>query len=77
MADSDPKSVQDLSSYVQQVLDEMQGKFKTMSDGTVNRIEEMGNRIGDLEKSVAELLAEAGMDAAELLEENKAAAAAQ
>ena len=77
MADSDPKSVQDLSSYVQHVLDEMQGKFKAMSDGTVNRIEEMGNRIGDLEKSVAELLVEAGMDAAELLEENKAAAAAQ
>lgn len=75
MADSDPKSVQDLSSYVQHVLDEMQGKFKAMSDGTVNRIEEMGSRIEDLEKSVAELLAQAGMDEADLLEDDTKAAA--
>jgi len=72
MADTDPKSVQDLSSYVQQVLDDMQGRFKTMSDGTVSRIEDMGSRIEDLEKSVAELLAQAGMDEAEL-EDTKAA----
>ena len=68
MADTDPKSVQDLSSYVQQVLDDMQGRFKSMSDGTVARIEEMGGRIEDLEKSVAELLAQAGMDEGELEE---------
>lgn len=75
MADSDPKSVQDLSSYVKHVLDEMQGKFKSMSDGTVNRIEEMGNRIEDLEKSVAELLAQAGMDETDLLEDETKTAA--
>jgi len=75
MADSDPKSVQDLSSYVQHVLDEMQGKFKAMSDGTVTRIEEMGNRIEDLEKSVAELLADAGMDENDLLDDETKASA--
>jgi len=66
MADTDPKNVQDLSVLVQQVLKDMQGKFKTMSDGVIGRIDDMGGRIDDLEKNIAELLAQAGMDETEL-----------
>eukprot|EP00427_Karlodinium_veneficum_P018355 CAMPEP_0169138536 /NCGR_PEP_ID=MMETSP1015-20121227/42325_1 /TAXON_ID=342587 /ORGANISM="Karlodinium micrum, Strain CCMP2283" /LENGTH=48 /DNA_ID= /DNA_START= /DNA_END= /DNA_ORIENTATION= len=34
-----------------------------MSDSVVNRIDDMGTRIDDLEKSIAELIQEAGVDA--------------
>jgi len=71
MADSDPKNVQDLTDFVQDVLQDMQGKFKSMSDGIVHKIDDMGGRIDDLEKSIAELLAQAGMDEEELSEAEK------
>lgn len=66
MADNDPKSVQDLTSFVQQVLHDMQGKFQNMSDNIVTRIDDMGGRIDDLEKNIAELLSQAGVDEDEL-----------
>lgn len=64
MADngSDPKSVQDLTTYVQTVLQDVQGKFQGMSDSVLTRIDEMGERLDDLEKSIAELMAQAGVD---------------
>lgn len=62
MADNDPKSVQDLTVFVQQILHDMQGKFQNMSDGIVTRIDDMGGRIDELEKNIAELLAQAGID---------------
>ncbi|XP_078488744.1 heat shock factor-binding protein 1-like [Ciona intestinalis] len=62
MADIDPKSVQDLTVFVQEVLNEMQGKFQNMSENIVQRIDDMGGRIDDLEKNIAELLAQAGVD---------------
>ena len=66
MADNDPKSVHDLTVFVQQVLQDMQSKFQNMSDGIVTRIDDMGGQIDDLEKSIAELLAQAGVDDREL-----------
>lgn len=66
MADNDPKNVQDLTVFVQQVLQDMQGKFKSMSDGVVNKIEDMGGRIDELERNIAELLAQAGVEEEEL-----------
>ncbi|XP_077971094.1 heat shock factor-binding protein 1-like [Styela clava] len=64
MADtgSDPKSVQDLTTYVQHVLQDVQVKFQGMSDGVLTRIDEMGEKLDDLEKSIAELMAQAGVD---------------
>ena len=58
----DPKNVQDLTLFVQQVLKDMQGKFQSMSDNIVSRIDDMGSRIDDLEKNIADLLAQAGVD---------------
>ena len=62
MADNDPKSVQDLTVFVQQILQDMQGKFQNMSDGIITRINDMGERIDDLERNIAEILAQAGVD---------------
>ncbi|CAD7962844.1 unnamed protein product [Amoebophrya sp. A120] len=43
---------QDLTLFVQNLLKEMQSRFQTMSDGIVNRIDDMGGRIDDLEKYI-------------------------
>jgi len=40
------------------MLNQMQQRFKGMSENIVERIDEMGNRIEDLEKSIAELVNE-------------------
>ena len=41
------------------MLNQMQNRFTTMSDSIVKRIDEMGGRIDDLEKSISELVNEA------------------
>jgi heat shock factor-binding protein 1 len=58
----DPQNAQDLTLFVQQLLQQMQGRFQTMSDTIIGRIDEMGSRIDDLEKSIAELMQQAGVD---------------
>lgn len=39
-----------------------QSRFQTMSDSIISKIDEMGSRIDDLEKSIGELVKEAGVD---------------
>ncbi|KAK1330410.1 hypothetical protein QTO34_010599 [Cnephaeus nilssonii] len=56
MAETDPKTVQDLTSVVQTLLQQMQDKFQTI-------------RIDDLEKNIADLMTQAGVE--ELEGENK------
>ena len=57
-----PKSTEDLTIFVQNLLQQMQGRFNTMSDTIVGRIDEMGARIDELENSIGELMAQAGID---------------
>ena len=52
----------ELTQLVQQMLTQMQTRFQTMSDNIIGRIDEMGNRIDDLEKSIADLVQEAQAD---------------
>jgi hypothetical protein len=40
---------------VQNLLSQMQSRFQQMSDSIITRIDEMGERIDDLEKSVVGL----------------------
>ncbi|KOO25500.1 heat shock factor binding protein 1 [Chrysochromulina tobinii] len=62
-ADDDaPQSTQDLTIFVQNLLQQMQGRFATMSDAIIGRIDEMGHRIDELENSIGELMAQAGID---------------
>mmetsp|Transcript_54281 Transcript_54281/g.129367 ORF Transcript_54281/g.129367 Transcript_54281/m.129367 type:complete len:89 (-) Transcript_54281:198-464(-) len=53
---------QDLTLFVQNLLKEMTGRFSTMSDSIINRIDDVGARIDDLEKSIGELIQEAGVE---------------
>uniref|UniRef100_A0A672R606 Heat shock factor-binding protein 1 n=2 Tax=Sinocyclocheilus TaxID=75365 RepID=A0A672R606_SINGR len=75
MAETDPKSVQDLTAVVQTLLQQMQDKFQTMSDQIIGRnilsysLDEMSTRIDDLEKNIADLMTQAGVE--EIEGENK------
>ncbi|XP_045866369.1 heat shock factor-binding protein 1-like [Meles meles] len=69
MAENDPKTLQDLTSVVQTLLQQMQDKFQTMSDQVIGRIDVMSSCIDDLEKNIADLMTQAGME--ELEVENK------
>eukprot|EP00727_Mastigamoeba_balamuthi_P000080 m51a1_g10069 putative heat shock factor-binding protein 1-like (90) ;mRNA; r:12590-13054 len=51
----------DLTVFIQNLLTQMQGKFEQMSDNILGKIDEMGTRINDLEKSVSDLMAQAGV----------------
>ncbi|DBA76806.1 hypothetical protein WJX79_001076 [Trebouxia sp. C0005] len=56
---SKPQTVQDsadLSKFVQNLLQQMQGRFQTMSDSIISRVDEMGSKIDDLEKQIGELV---------------------
>jgi len=53
----EPKNVQELATY--SLLEGMQGRFQTMSDNIISRIDEMGDRIDELEKSVADVMTQA------------------
>jgi len=46
----------ELTQLVQNMLNQMQSRFQTMSENIIGRIDEMGTRIDDLERSIAELV---------------------
>lgn len=54
----DLTNANELTELVQNMLNQMQQRFKGMSENIVERIDEMGTRIEDLEKSIAELVQE-------------------
>uniref|UniRef100_A0A3B4VI30 Heat shock factor-binding protein 1 n=1 Tax=Seriola dumerili TaxID=41447 RepID=A0A3B4VI30_SERDU len=64
MAETDPKSVQDLTNVVQTLLQQMQDKFQTMSDQIIGRniLSYEITRIDDLEKNIADLMTQAGVE---------------
>ncbi|KAJ7977543.1 heat shock factor-binding protein 1-like [Quillaja saponaria] len=59
----DPKqSTADMTAYVQNLLQQMQTRFQTMSDSIVTKIDEMGDRITELEQSINNLKGEMGVE---------------
>ncbi|NWX62738.1 HSBP1 protein, partial [Promerops cafer] len=71
MAETDPKSVQDLTAVVQTLLQQMQDKFQTMPGSVLDprAVDDMSCRIDDLERNIADLMMQAGVE--ELEGENK------
>ncbi|XP_075991335.1 uncharacterized protein LOC142986665 [Anticarsia gemmatalis] len=59
---NDPKSMQEVTQYVQALLQSMQDNFQIMSDQIINRIDEMGSRVDELEKNITDLMAQASQD---------------
>ena len=63
MADENPgQQAEDLTVFVQHLLNQMQGRFQQMSDAILGRIDEMGSRIDELEQSISELMEDAAAD---------------
>lgn len=56
------QSTADLTAFVQNLLQQMQARFQTMSESIITKIDEMGSRIDDLEKSIGELTKEMGIE---------------
>ena len=57
---TDLTNANELTELVQNMLNQMQKRFQGMSDNIVDRIDDMGGRIEELEKSIGELVNEAG-----------------
>mmetsp|Transcript_21765 Transcript_21765/g.49277 ORF Transcript_21765/g.49277 Transcript_21765/m.49277 type:complete len:91 (+) Transcript_21765:169-441(+) len=55
---SSPGDDQDLDSFVEDLLGDMQSRFDKLSDTIVNRIDEMGSKIDELENSINALAEE-------------------
>ncbi|KAM3199326.1 heat shock factor-binding protein [Capsicum annuum] len=63
--DGDNKqSTADMTVFVQNLLQQMQTRFQTMSESIISKIDEMGNRIDELEQSINDLRGEMGQDVA-------------
>ncbi|OMJ92990.1 hypothetical protein SteCoe_4068 [Stentor coeruleus] len=64
MADEErpAQQAEDLTVFVQNLLNQMQTRFQQMSDAILGRIDEMGNRIDELEQSISELMEDAAID---------------
>lgn len=49
-------STKELNVFVQNMLKQMQERFDEMSGNIVGRVDEMGKRIDDIEKSINEIM---------------------
>ena len=58
-----PSSPAELTLYVQQLLQAMQTRFADLSDTLISRIDEMGNKIEELERNLGNLIHTAGQTA--------------
>ncbi|NXY53394.1 HSBP1 protein, partial [Callaeas wilsoni] len=69
MAETDPKSVQDLTAVVPRVLPWPQARLECCPFLDPRAVDDMSCRIDDLEKNIADLMTQAGVE--ELEGENK------
>lgn len=58
-------TAEELSAFTKNLLEQMQGRFQTMSDAIITKIDDMQARIDELERSVNEIASEAGKGASE------------
>ncbi|XP_077611394.1 heat shock factor-binding protein 1-like [Crocuta crocuta] len=65
MTDTDPKTLQDLPSMVQTLLQQMLRTFQTTSHPIIRRIGDTSRHTDNLENSVADLVTQAGAEGLE------------
>mmetsp|Transcript_12785 Transcript_12785/g.19239 ORF Transcript_12785/g.19239 Transcript_12785/m.19239 type:complete len:95 (+) Transcript_12785:137-421(+) len=53
---------EDLDIFVKELMDNMQTRFNRLSDTIVGRIDDMGSKIDELEKSINDLMDQAGTE---------------
>ncbi|XP_027742348.1 heat shock factor-binding protein 1-like protein 1 isoform X2 [Empidonax traillii] len=59
---TDPPGAGDLPQLAENLLCRLQDNFQALTEKLTLRMEEMGERINDLEKRVADLMTEAGIE---------------
>jgi heat shock factor-binding protein 1 len=47
---------EELTVFVQNLLQQMQARFQAMSDAIITKIDDMGGRIDELERNISELM---------------------
>lgn len=52
----------ELSNFVQSLLQQMQGRFQKMSENIMARMDDMGSKIEELEKSITDLVDQTGVE---------------
>lgn len=62
MSNTDRKAAKDMTEAMEKTMQRLQGRFQTVSEQLESKMDEMGARIDDLEKNVAELMTQAGME---------------
>ncbi|XP_041493212.1 heat shock factor-binding protein 1-like, partial [Microtus oregoni] len=62
MAETDPKTMQDITLVLETLLRQMQDKFQVMSDQIIGRIDDMSSRIDNVEKNISDLMSQAGVE---------------
>lgn len=62
MSKTDNKAATDMTEAMEKTMQRLQGRFQAVSEQLETKIDEMGTRIDDLEKNVAELMTQAGME---------------
>merc|ERR1719410_3060198 len=55
---------EDLTDFVQNLLQQMHSRFQGMSDSIIGRLDEMGDRLNDLERSIEDLMTQCEVDEA-------------
>jgi len=57
-----PKTSADFAQHMQQLLQQLQDKFQSTSGQICNRIDETGRSLDELEKTVSDMMSEAGIE---------------
>ncbi|XP_004074301.1 heat shock factor-binding protein 1 [Oryzias latipes] len=63
MSEADGGAAAELKEIMETTMRRLQDRFKKTSEQLESNIDQMGRRIKDLEKNVAELMSQAGMEA--------------
>ena len=50
-----PQSAEELTTFVQSMLAQMQSRFQQMSDEIITKIDDLGNRIEELDEQVSKM----------------------
>lgn len=53
---------QEVTTYVQQLLQQMQARFEDLSKSIITRIDEMNGRVDELEQSIEGLMQQSGAE---------------
>nr|XP_046274359.1 heat shock factor-binding protein 1-like protein 1 [Scatophagus argus] len=62
MSKSENQTAADMTEAMEKTMQRLEGRFQAISEQLESKIDEMGTRIVDLEKNVAELMTQAGME---------------